>query len=176
MRKGCAQYLLRYKLKRLAWAYPFYTYIRMTSETFPHTFLLTVVRACTTCTNLTVESDATLTLGDKSYFKPYKVGQWHIVYSTLYYLPKVSFFWDTSQGMSIFKESSHQKQPSNCGRPHRLANQRPFFLAGNHSFLASVSEPFLNFLAHSVYLSGNSELKQLNFSTNTHHLASLPMF
>ena len=66
-------------------------------------------------------------LGDKSYFKPYKVGQWHIVYSTLYYLPKVSFFWDTSQGMSIFKESSHQKQPSNCGRPHRLANQRPFF-------------------------------------------------
>ena len=85
----------------------------MTSETFPHTFLLTVVRACTTCTNLTVESDATLTLDDKSYFKPYKVGQWHIVYSTLYYLPKVSFFWDTSQGMSIFKESSHQKQPSN---------------------------------------------------------------
>ena len=43
----------------------------------------------------------------------------------------------------------------------------------------NIQNPNLTFETRPIItgsLSGNSELKQLNFSTNTHHLASLPMF
>ena len=53
--------------------------------------------------------------------------------------PKVSFFWDPSENMSSSSFPPNKNRPL-VGRPDRLANQKPVFLAGNCSNSCSYSD------------------------------------